>query len=498
MGVAAWAGPIDDGWGWVRVDDPAHPDAIARSATGAVLRSPPAEGPWRPESIPSIDQVALSGGVAAEAIEVTGARSWHDAGRRGAGVRVAVFDLGWFVGDSVPGDVGAFETRDCFVSTTCEASFDVERPSLTGEQGAHGWACAEVIRDLAPDAEIVLVRVNSFTALENAVDWAIRDGVDLISLSMSYYNDSFYDGRGPHAPLMTALERAGVTLVTSAGNNAAQHVAFTFDDADGDGLDDGDGDGGRWVEWARGAEAVVYVNWDQHEACGRTDLGVRLVDERGWIVAEADRPQEAGDPECAPVERLRATLAEGGRLRVEVFAARGPTSDLRVDLLTRQGDLEVPDPHSSVTDPAAHPFALAVGAARAAAYAEGVPQPYSAWGPSHGGADKPDLVGPDGLSTATFGPVGFYGTSASTPVVVGLLALVKGDDPSLSPAELRAFMRASARRVEPGSGPDPAVGAGLARLPRVDPGPVRCGERPLLLPFLLFGMPWWRAGRRRG
>ena len=52
-------------------------------------------------------------------------------------------------------------------------------------------ARAEVIRDIAPDADIHLVRVLGQTSLENAVDWAIREDVDFISMSLPFFNESF-------------------------------------------------------------------------------------------------------------------------------------------------------------------------------------------------------------------------------------------------------------------------------------------------------------------
>ena len=395
----AVAEPIGDEERLVRVEDPHHPDAIARSSTGAVLLAPPTDGtPWRWESIPETDAGPVST-VAADAIDAMGVASWHEAGRLGSGVKVAVFDLAWFSGDTRPDSLGPITTRDCFVSSSCSASFDVTRPSLTAESGAHGWACAETVHAVAPEAELVLVRVNSVTALENAVDWAIREGVDVISMSMSFYNDSFYDGGGPHGMLVERLERAGVLLVTSAGNNATQHWSGQWSDVDADGRLDGDDGAGRLVYWGAG-EAVAYVNWDQWERCGTTDLTVQLVDQRGWVVGESAQVQDPDDPSCEPFERLRATLPEGGWYRLEVQAERGPTDGLSVDLLARGGALLSGDPHGALTDPASHPWAFAVGAVWVGDYSRSGLESFSAWGPSHGGVAKPDVVGPDGLSTA--------------------------------------------------------------------------------------------------
>lgn len=482
----------------VRVDDPDHPDAIARSATGAVLLAPPQDGTrWRWESVPEADAEDLA---VPEAVRVTNADLWHADGVTGRGVKVAVLDVGWFAGETVPDAIPgeAPITHDCFVSPSCEPAFDPLRPHLAFEGGVHGWACAETVRTIAPDVELHLVRANTFTMYENAVDWAIREGVDLVTLSMSYYNDSFYDGTGPHAELVERLDAAGILLVTSAGNNARQHWHGRWVDADGDGrLDGPDGDG---LLLQLDASATVYVNWNQHTRCGLTDLDVVLTTLDGAIVgrAEADQslPGAADDGrECSPVERLSARLPEAGIYRLEIVHRRGSVLDLELDVLTRSGSMVTPIPSASSTDPAVHPSAVAVGAVRAADYWDGPPEAFSSWGPTHGGAPKPDIAGPDGLSTVAFGPDGFYGTSASTPVVTGLVALVMSDDPSLTPRE--AFERVagwSRSSGAPAFAPDPRFGAGKARLPVRDPEAVGCGggRGPMWMGLPLVPLLWRR------
>ena len=492
------APPADPSAAWVEVDDPAHPDAIARSRSYSLLAKPPTDGtPWRPAAIPSVDQVFVDAPGGDTLLDAIGAEGWHRAGRRGQGARVAIFDVGWFAGDADPSAVEPFETADCFRSSPCEIPFDVERPSLTAESGNHGWACAETVRAVAPDAELTLVRVNSMVALENAVDWAVRHQIDVVSMSMSYYNQSFYDGSGPHAALLERLEAGGVLLVTSAGNNATQHAWQEGAERAGD-------PGAPLMSrdvWCDPGPQNAYVGWDQWSDCGATDLSARVLDARGWVLDAADATQGAlgdGGADCEPVERLRPTVVTAGWYTIEVRRERGSTAGLRVDLLARPADVDGGDPTASVTDPAAHPFALAVGAVPLADYAIADEEPYSARGPTHGGAPKPDLVAPDGLSTAAYGPVGFWGTSASTPVVAGMAALIVAEEPHLSPAELRQRLRAWAAPASARPAHDPSFGAGRARLPRLDPGVVPCGQRPLLLPFLMLGGLRWRSARRRG
>ena len=79
---------------------------------------------------------------------------------------------------------------------------------------------------------------------------------------------------------------------------------------------------------------------------------------------------------------------------------------------------------------------------------------------------KPDLVGPDGVSTASFSG-GFTGTSASSPFVAGLAALYLNMNPEMSPIDVRRELG----QLADGAGKNNTFGWGYARLG--DPG----GER---------------------
>ena len=58
-----------------------------------------------------------------------------------------------------------------------------EQGSLSESAQVHGSACAEIVHDIAPDAEIYLYKVNGLVSLENAKDAAIQDGVDIVTVS---------------------------------------------------------------------------------------------------------------------------------------------------------------------------------------------------------------------------------------------------------------------------------------------------------------------------
>ena len=483
----------------VRVDVPDHPDAVVTSRRGSALPAPPDEPGlrWRLEPVPEID-----GAVADAAIDALRAGPWHAAGFTGEGVHVAVFDIQFQGWELRADELGVVSTHDCFAHPSCDPPIDGLRPRSSLELGAHGVACAEVVHDVAPGARLSLVRVSGLTSLENAVDWSIREGVDVISMSLSFFNESFYDGTGPVNDLMDDLEAAGVLMVTSAGNSAGEHWAGDFVDADLDGWLDTPDPRGIPISWGSGIRRLNLV-WDEFDACGRSDLDVRVLDERGRVVGRAERPQRARADDCQPVERVDVTAAEEGWFFVQIHRTRG-SGALRLDLTARGGSVEGGVPEGSITDPGNHPSVFTVGAARARGYSDAALEGFSSRGPTHGGLPKPDVVGPNGLTTLTYGADGFFGTSASTPAVVGAIALLMSEDPRLGARGAAERLRDTAVRHGPTwEAPDPGLGAGRVVLPPPGAGEVGCAPGQVLPMGLLvplggpFGALWWGARRRR-
>ena len=112
----------------------------------------------------------------------------------------------------------------------------------------------------------------------------------------------------------------------------------------------------------------------------------------------------------------------------------------------------------SLNDGATSPAVIAVGAAL---YVNGVIEAFSSRGPTIDGRIKPDLTGPDGVSSATYGS--FFGTSASAPHVAGAAALILDAAPCLG-AEAAHDLLVDLTEDRGAPGADNAYGAGLLRL----------------------------------
>lgn len=474
----------------VRVADPNHPDAIARSATHAVLAGPPLSGDYITEPIAQLELGQWEAWEAQEAMDLS---PWHDAGFQGQGVKVAVLDLQWFGAALEADELGVFESWDCWAQEGCTPPIDSLRPRFAYETGGHGIACAEVVRDLAPQAELHIVRVNGLTTFENAIEWAIRNEIDVLTLSMSFFNSSFYDGTGPAGDVVERAEENGVLLVTSSGNYARGHYQAAFQDLDFDGDHDFAEGGDRLPIYLRAGRArSISVHWDDYGKCGDTNLDLYLYDQDGALLDRATRVQGGGGA-CEPVERLSATVPEDQWTTLQVVVSGD--RNLRWNLISTGGQVDWAMAEGSVTDPGTHPLAFTVGAAPGVGYFQGV-EGFSSQGPNQAGDPKPDLVAPDGLSTSVYGPTGFYGTSAASPSAAAAIAVVMSAHPELSAREAATWIQAQAwRPLEPTwSAPDPAIGRGYLRLP--DPenlgGCAGLGGTPGLL-----ALGWLLARRKR-
>lgn len=450
----------------VRVDVPDHPDALATSARGSVLRAPPTDGtPWRVEPTPDL-HLGTGEYTADDAGDAIGAQAWHDAGWTGEGVRLAVFDVQWFNAELREEELGEFQTHDCWAHPGCTPSMDTLRPRFAYEEGGHGLACAELVRDLAPGVELHLVRTNGLTTFENAGAWAAREGIDLATLSMSFLNDSFYDGSGAVSQVVADMAEGGALLVTSAGNYADGHWMERYQDADLDGAHDFDFGGVLPVYLPAGRRGLT-VQWDNYTRCGDVDLDAILYNADGEVVYRAQARQVAGEDDCTPVERLSPVLDEDQWTYLELVRVSGD-ADVRFRVLTTSGDVWQSMAAGSVTDPGVHPLALTVGAVRANGYAYNGPEEFSSHGPTASAYPKPELAAPDGVTTSVYGPSNFYGTSASSPVAAAAVALVMSRFPEMDAFEATRWLLANGTQPDPGSAwaaPDQGLGAGRLRLP---------------------------------
>ena len=120
-------------------------------------------------------------------------RAWAFGDGRGTGLTVAIVDSG------VEGDhpaVGGALKRSVRVELDGEDASVVDDEAV--DVVGHGTACASVIHSLAPDAELISVRVlgpdnrGKGIAFAAGLEWAIEQGAAVINLSLSSRSEAMF------------------------------------------------------------------------------------------------------------------------------------------------------------------------------------------------------------------------------------------------------------------------------------------------------------------
>ena len=399
--------------------------------------------------------------VVSEGVERIRAPFYSSRGFSGRGIKVGVIDVG-FVG------VPSLQERGELP--------DLSYRDFTGEgiftETVHGSACAEIVHDIAPDAEIHLYKVGTLVSLENAKDAAIQDGMDIVTVSLGWrWGAGFGDGTGLACEIVNEAFQNNVLWVNAAGNYGRQQISALLSDQDGNGYHNFDKDNEvvNLKDVQVGDEVQAWLTWNEWPLTSH-DYDLLLVkietDGSKEIVESADTRQR----QSRPYERLEYTVRETGTYGLAIHRA----SDAKVTLfkLTSENhDLDGPvSTRGSVGIPADARGALTVGAMHHRRWTTGPIASYSSQGPTFDGRIKPDLVGPAGVLTVSYGETGYHGTSAATPHVAGAAALLKSADPvhynarNLYDALLRSTVDMGDR------GPDNVYGHGRLDLSLLPPG----------------------------
>ena len=423
---------------------------LARSSAVSVVRSP-----VRP----------VADAVHGEGVWATGAAPWHRAGVHGEGVKIAVVDLGFenYRRSQTTGDLPTHLTKVDFCGSGGFESTD------------HGTAVAEIVSEIAPAADLSLVCVRDAAGLGQAVNYAQAHGISIISHSASWFNTARGDGNGaPFSPegIVAAAHAAGILWVNAAGNRAQQHWSGSFVDANANGWNEfAPGDEGNTVRIPGNTYACAALKWDDWPGSAE-DYDLYFTAPNGSVSSSSTNPQTGTEPPTELTCQVNSSSSPKA-YAIGIRAHRVTGRPMRFDLFVYPGpDLEYAVAAGSVTEPGTSPAALTVGAT---CWQGNGLEPYSSQGPTIDNRLKPDLVGPDSVSSTIFGYFttcgrsGFAGTSAATPHVAAAAALVKQANPSFGPDEIAAYLEDRSLDLGP-AGPDTMFGAGaltMGAAPRI-------------------------------
>jgi hypothetical protein len=376
--------------------------------------------------------------ITSEGVNASGANLWQSmtAYRNPAGgANVCVLDLG-------------FQGYGSLLGTELPASVTTRSFRSDGNIEAdevHGAACAEIVHDMAPNANLTLVNFSTDVEQHNAVDWITSltgsQKIDVLSYSIGWYNAGDGKGTGPICADVNWVAANGTLWVGAAGNDALDHFEGTFNNPDNNSYYNFP-DGSEFEAFYVPAYTVVgaYLNWDDWGTWDGAsysgsnndyDLFLYYWNGSSWVLVDSSQGWQDGfQPPVEDISGWYRTVPGYWGVRIYKWsAARNCKMELfvmgnsgAVNNNVQAGSLLIPgDSASSIT----------VGAVDWSDNSRTPYHTYSSQGPTHDGRIKPDISGYSRVTTSTYGNLGYYfsGTSAATPCVAGAIALMKEKTP---------------------------------------------------------------------
>ena len=391
--------------------------------------------------LPEIDLLRLPlkprplAATVSEGVAKTGADTWQSVNpyKTPGEVKVCILDLGFngYQSRVSEGELPSGVTARSFRSD-----------GLIGGSGTgtvHGTACAEIVYDMAPDANLYLVNFGTEVEHHSAVDWLINTAkVNVISYSVGWTNSGDGKGTGPINEDVKKASQAGIIWVSASGNYAEDHWEGTFRDSDSD----------KWHNFSGSDEILgwyvpayyyvaAWLSWDDFGTWSGTDysgsnqnydLYLYIWNGSSWQYVDKSDYVQNGIGNDWPTEAVGYWYSSSSTYWGISIKKTSATRNCKFDLFTMGNTkaIEYNVPGGSLSSPADSAESVTVGAADFSndAYAT-----YSSRGPTNDNRIKPDFCAPTRVSTESYGTTAFSGTSSSTPHVAGAFALLKGKLP---------------------------------------------------------------------
>ncbi|MCC6617005.1 MAG: S8 family serine peptidase [Anaerolineae bacterium] len=422
-----------------------------------------------PNNDQQTDDVGLMAGThLTQGVAASNANAWHSAGIDGSGVTVAVLDVGFV-------NVASLQSSG-------ELPPASRLTTLGSASASHGSAVAEIVYDMAPGVNMILVSagtgVEMASRIQELADYPDATRPDIITSSIHASNLESGDGTGLVSDAITYAVSKGILFTQAAGNSAQYNWQGTFSDPDGNGWLNfsGTDEYNDFYNEQVGDILTVDMRWNAWPVTDQDyDLYLKRYNSLTglWDTAASSLAWQSGSQ--SPTESISFPILVAGQyaIAIHMYSATG---NHVIDIMgynTRFFEYNMTD--RSLVDPATPVNVFGVAALNVMAPYN--LEYYSSRGPGMGpggslatGNAQPRIAGYANVDTATWS--GFNGTSSATPHVAGAAALVWDAYPSFTVPLVKSFLESRAADMGT-TGLDSTYGAGrlyLGAPPVATPG----------------------------
>lgn len=316
----------------------------------------------------------------------------------------------------------------------------VEGPLKIPSMASHGLGMAQIVWEMtgktAEGPKFYLVNANGFTNFKAAVDFVIKNQVDIVLYSQIWNFGSNFDGKGFINEVVNKALSAGIIWINAAGNlgkqvyngemGAGEH-RFRLENK----LDDN--------------SVTLTLTWadfyEREDVCTNQDFDFEVYDSheklmksgnliQGGVAPDSKNPKD--NRSCYARESISLENLERGFYSIKVISKAQKTLAYKVLMTeTRIGTFEFPESNGpEIMPPADNAGVLTVGERTE----------FSAAGTTADGRMKPDVVVANARVDFTNGSQ-TAGSSNAAAMIAGAVTLLKAHDESLDLKRLLSYTK---------------------------------------------------------